>query len=221
MKTLSKEQVLRLHNALLETFGGTAGIRDDGLLESALNAPFATFGGQYLYPSVQAKAAQLGFGLVCNHPFVDGNKRITPYSEFRKLSAESGIAFAGGGLGTALVMLTACNSSRTTLRMLSSSLSVCSVARMACTRNSLRLADGTCCSNAHARRCCGSLRFGRKTYCGRFMPRFYGATRRPTHARIRPRSPCRPTGKSSYKGRLWGLGGGSPPMRRRPIARRG
>lgn len=76
MKTLSKEQVLRLHNALLETFGGTAGVRDDGLLESALNAPFATFGGQYLYPSVQAKAAQLGFGLVCNHPFVDGNKRI-------------------------------------------------------------------------------------------------------------------------------------------------
>ena len=79
MKTLSKEQVLRLHNALLETFGGTAGIRDDGLLESALNAPFATFGGQYLYPSVQAKAAQLGFGLVCNHPFVDGNKRISMY----------------------------------------------------------------------------------------------------------------------------------------------
>ena len=79
MKTLSKEQVLRLHNALLETFGGTAGVRDDGLLESALNAPFATFGGQYLYPSVQAKAAQLGFGLVCNHPFVDGNKRIGMY----------------------------------------------------------------------------------------------------------------------------------------------
>ena len=66
MKTLSKEQVLQLHDALLEEFGGTAGVRDDGLLESALNAPFATFGGQYLYPSVQAKAAQLGFGLVCN-----------------------------------------------------------------------------------------------------------------------------------------------------------
>ncbi len=109
-------------------------------------------------------------------------------------------------------MLTACNSSRTTLRMLFSSLSVCSVARMACTRNSLRLADGTCCSNAHARRCCGSLRFGRKTYCGRFMPHFYGATQRSTRARIRLRSPYRPAGKSSYKGRLWGLGGGSPPM---------
>lgn len=52
MKTLSKEQVLRLHNALLETFGGTAGVRDDGLLESALNAPFATFGGQYLYNGI-------------------------------------------------------------------------------------------------------------------------------------------------------------------------
>ena len=144
-----------------------------------------------------------------------------PYSEFRKSSAESGIAFSGGGHETASVMLTACNSSRTTLRMLFSSLFVCSAARMLCTRNSLRLAGGICCSNAHARRCCGSLRFGRKTYCGRFIPRFCGATRRPTHARIRPRSPCRPAGKSSYKGRLWDLGGGSPPMRRRPAARRG
>lgn len=76
MKTLSKRQVLALHNDLLAAFGGTAGVRDDGLLDSALNAPFATFGGQYLYPSIQAKAAQLCFGLVCNHPFVDGNKRI-------------------------------------------------------------------------------------------------------------------------------------------------
>ena len=132
------------------------------------------------------------------------NIGITPYNEFRKSSAESGIAFSDSGLGTAPVMLTACNSSRTTLRMLFSSLSVCSVARMACTRNSLRLAEGTCCSNAHARRCCGSLRFGRKTYCGRFMPRFYGATRRPTRARTRQRSPYRPAEKSSCKGRPWG-----------------
>ena len=76
MKQLTKRQVLLLHEQLLQEFGGTAGIRDDGLLESALAAPFQTFGGQSLYPSVQAKAAQLGFGLVCNHPFVDGNKRI-------------------------------------------------------------------------------------------------------------------------------------------------
>ena len=76
MKQLTKRQVLLLHEQLLQEFGGTAGIRDDGLLESALAAPVQTFGGQSLYPSVQAKAAQLGFGLVCNHPFVDGNKRI-------------------------------------------------------------------------------------------------------------------------------------------------
>ena len=52
------------------------GSRDEGLLESALAAPFQTFGGEPVYPSLQAKAAQLGFGLIRNHPFVDGNKRI-------------------------------------------------------------------------------------------------------------------------------------------------
>lgn len=76
MRMLSSEQVLELHDALLREFGGTAGVRGQGLLDSALNTPFATFGGKYLYPSLQAKAAQLGFGLVSNHPFVDGNKRI-------------------------------------------------------------------------------------------------------------------------------------------------
>ena len=75
MRRLSSEQVLELHDALLREFGGTAGVRDQGLLDSALNTPFATFGGKYLSPSLQAKAAQLGFGLVSNHPFVDGNKR--------------------------------------------------------------------------------------------------------------------------------------------------
>ena len=76
MKTLSKRQVLALHSALIQKFGGSDGVRDEGLLESALAAPFQTFGGEPVYPSLQAKAAQLGFGLVCNHPFVDGNKRI-------------------------------------------------------------------------------------------------------------------------------------------------
>ena len=76
MKRLTKRQILLLHEQLLQEFGGTPGIRDEGLLDSALAAPFQTFDGQSLYPSVQAKAAQLGFGLVCNHPFVDGNKRI-------------------------------------------------------------------------------------------------------------------------------------------------
>lgn len=76
MKMLTQRQVLLLHDQLLAAFGGTPGIRDSGLLDSALAAPFQTFGGQYLYPSIQAKAAQLGFALICNHPFVDGNKRI-------------------------------------------------------------------------------------------------------------------------------------------------
>lgn len=76
MKTLFKNQVTALHSALIREFGGIDGIRDEGLLESALAAPFQTFGGEPVYPSLQAKAAQLGFGLIRNHPFVDGNKRI-------------------------------------------------------------------------------------------------------------------------------------------------
>lgn len=76
MKTLSKNQVTALHSALIREFGGIDGIRDEGLLESALAAPFQTFGGEPVYPSLQVKAAQLGFGLIRNHPFVDGNKRI-------------------------------------------------------------------------------------------------------------------------------------------------
>ena len=76
MKLLSKRQVLLLHSALIEEFGGTDGVREEGLLESALASPFQTFGGEAVYPSLQAKASQLGFSLVCNHPFLDGNKRI-------------------------------------------------------------------------------------------------------------------------------------------------
>lgn len=76
MKTISKTQILALHSALFAATGGSDGVREDGLLESALAAPFQTFGGEPFYPSLCAKAAQLGFGLIRNHPFVDGNKRI-------------------------------------------------------------------------------------------------------------------------------------------------
>ena len=76
MKRLTKEQVLRLHKNLIEDFGGIHGIRDEGLLESALSAPFQTFDGQDLYPSLLEKAGRLGYGLIRNHPFLDGNKRI-------------------------------------------------------------------------------------------------------------------------------------------------
>lgn len=76
MKTLNKDQILMLHDHLIAETGGSQGVRDDGMLESALAAPFHSFGSTELYPSLPQKAARLCFGLVKNHPFVDGNKRI-------------------------------------------------------------------------------------------------------------------------------------------------
>lgn len=76
MKRLIKEQILMLHTQLIEATGGCDGIRDEGLLDSALESPFQSFGGEELYPSIQAKAARLCYGLVKNHAMIDGNKRI-------------------------------------------------------------------------------------------------------------------------------------------------
>ena len=76
MIRLTKEQVISIHSSLVEATGGTDGVRDDKLLESALEAPFQTFGGNDLYPALIQKAARLGHSLISNHPFVDGNKRI-------------------------------------------------------------------------------------------------------------------------------------------------
>lgn len=76
MRRLSKRQILLLHDQLLTQTGGLPGLSDDGLLDSALNAPFQSFGEISVYPSLPQKAARLGYGLIKNHPFVDGNKRI-------------------------------------------------------------------------------------------------------------------------------------------------
>ena len=76
MIVLSKEQVIALHAQLIAETGGVGGLRDEGLLDSALNAPFQSFGNVEPFPSIQQKAARLGYGLIMNHPFVDGNKRI-------------------------------------------------------------------------------------------------------------------------------------------------
>ena len=76
MHRLSKSQILLIYDQLITETGGSSGLRDEGMLESALNAPFQTFGGEDVYPSLQQKAARLCYGLVKNHPFVDGNKRI-------------------------------------------------------------------------------------------------------------------------------------------------
>ena len=76
MIILSNEQVLKLHTSIIKTTGGSDGIRDEGMLDLALNNPFQSFGGKELYPSIQAKAARLCFGLVRNHAMLDGNKRL-------------------------------------------------------------------------------------------------------------------------------------------------
>ena len=76
MMKLNKEQLISLHKRLIEVTGGSEGIRDEGMLDSALLNPFQSFGDKELYPSIQAKAAQLCFGIVKNHPMIDGNKRL-------------------------------------------------------------------------------------------------------------------------------------------------
>ena len=76
MICLKREEILLIHEKLIERYGGSFGIRDENLLDSALNIPFQTFGGVEFYPTILEKAVRLCFGLVKNHPFVDGNKII-------------------------------------------------------------------------------------------------------------------------------------------------
>lgn len=76
MDTITIDEALALHEAALEAYGGAAGLRDRGLLESALAQPLATFGGRPLYTTLWDKVAALGRSLICNHAFADGNKRV-------------------------------------------------------------------------------------------------------------------------------------------------
>ena len=76
MIKFSKEKVLLLHQLIAAETGGSVGVRDEGLLESAIESAFAGFGDKEFYPSKEEKAAKIGFSLVSNHAFVDGNKRI-------------------------------------------------------------------------------------------------------------------------------------------------
>jgi len=76
IRLLTLEQVLLLHKRIIEQSGGSTGIRNQGLLESALAQPCVSYAGQELYPSLIEKVTALGFSLINNHPFVDGNKRI-------------------------------------------------------------------------------------------------------------------------------------------------
>ena len=72
---ITVENILKLHEYSIRDFGGSHGVRDNGLLESAIARPYQTFGGEYLYVSIYEKAAAIGESLIINHPFVDGNKR--------------------------------------------------------------------------------------------------------------------------------------------------
>lgn len=79
MIRFSKEKVLLLHQLMAEATGGSVGVRDEGLLESALESAFARFGEKEFYPTKEEKGARIGFALISNHAFVDGNKRIGMY----------------------------------------------------------------------------------------------------------------------------------------------
>lgn len=73
---LTLNEILTLHERIAADSGGGIGVRDLGLLESAIAQPKQSFGGSELYPEIHQKAAALGFSLISNHPFVDGNKRV-------------------------------------------------------------------------------------------------------------------------------------------------
>src|ERR1044072_7353980 len=76
MRYLTLKEALELHRRIIEQSGGSKGIRDFGLLDSALAQPRITFGGDELYPTLVDKASALCFSLLKNHPFLDGNKRV-------------------------------------------------------------------------------------------------------------------------------------------------
>ncbi|MBQ6970841.1 MAG: type II toxin-antitoxin system death-on-curing family toxin [Synergistaceae bacterium] len=86
-----EETVIALHDALVARTGGSEGVRDMGLLSSAIYAPFQSFGGCDVYPTIYEKAARFAYGLVQNHAFIDGNKRIAAHAMLVYLKA-NGIA---------------------------------------------------------------------------------------------------------------------------------
>ena len=79
MIKFSKEKVLLLHKIIAESTGGSVGVRDEALLESALESAFSGYGDSEFYPTKEEKGARIGYSLISNHAFVDGNKRIGMY----------------------------------------------------------------------------------------------------------------------------------------------
>lgn len=112
MIKFSKEKVLLLHRLISEETGGSIGVRDEALLDSALEGAFAGFGDREFYPTKEEKGARLGYTLISNHAFVDGNKRIGMYVMLTFLEVngirmdctneevyQTGMQLAGGEMG--------------------------------------------------------------------------------------------------------------------------
>ena len=112
MIRFSVDKVKLLHQLMAEETGGSVGIRDEGLLDSAIEGIYQTFDGKELYPSKEEKGARLGYSLISNHSFLDGNKRIGMYVMLTFLEvngirlecsnedvAEAGFAVAAGKIG--------------------------------------------------------------------------------------------------------------------------
>ena len=112
MVRFSREKVLLLHQLIAQETGGEVGLRDQALLDAALAAAFAGMSDREFYPSKEEKAAKLGFDLISNHAFLDGNKRIGMYVMLTFLEAngialeatneevaEAGLAVASGTMG--------------------------------------------------------------------------------------------------------------------------
>jgi death-on-curing protein len=95
VRYLSLEEVILIHERIVERFGGGRGLRDRKSLDSAIGRPQATFEGQDLYPDLFTKAAALGESLARNHPFVDGNKR-TAWEAMRTFLEENGRPLRAG-----------------------------------------------------------------------------------------------------------------------------
>ena len=122
MIKFSKEKVKLLHKMIAQETGGSIGVRDEGLLESALEIAFSSFGGQEFYPTKEEKGARLGYNLISNHAFVDGNKRIGMYVMLTFLEvngirmdctneevATVGMAVASGNMGYEALLQWVCD----------------------------------------------------------------------------------------------------------------
>lgn len=76
MIKLTKDEILAIYELVIESTGGCKGVRDEGILDSAINSAYQTFDNKEIFPTIEEKAARTGYGIIANHAFLDGNKRM-------------------------------------------------------------------------------------------------------------------------------------------------